>query len=276
MIRGRTCFTAVFLLFFVSAGFAAGDPGTRLLLFRTADAALETARAARAEQLAPDNFRRAMKSYRAAEGRFQRGGNLDRIRSELAIATQSFATATEAARNASVTLANALKGRDAALAAGASKHDPATWQKAEREFTLAARELELGNQENARERGARAESLYRDAELTAIKQVYLGDIRNLLDSAREHKAKRYAPLTLARAEGLAEQAERELENNRYDADLPRSLAREAAYEARQAIYLSGYVRALRQKKPARRKSSWNGNSQPARGSCRGRPGGRFR
>ena len=50
---------------------------------------------------------------------------------------------------------------------------------------------------------------------------------------------------VARAEGLAEQAERELENNRYDADLPRSLAREAAYEARHAIYLSGYVRALR-------------------------------
>jgi outer membrane protein OmpA-like peptidoglycan-associated protein len=245
MIRLQLCAAAILLLFRAAPGLGAEDQGTRLLLFRAADAALETAREARAEQLSPNNFKLAMKSYRAAEGRFQRGGNLDRVRSELASATQSFAAATEAAKQASVTLANALKGRDAALAAGASGQDPAAWEKAEREFTLAARELELGNLENARERGGRAESLYRDAELTAIKQAYLGDIRNLLDTARQHKAKRYAPLTLARAEGLAEQAERELENNRYDADLPRSLAREAAYEARHAIYLSGYVRALR-------------------------------
>ncbi len=276
MIRGRACTVAIFLLVFASPGLGAEDQGTRLLLFRGADAALETARAARAEQLSPDNFRRAMKSYRAAEGRFQRGGNLDRVRSELASATQSFAAATEAAKRASVTLANALKGRDAALAANANIRDSAAWEKAEREFTLAARELELGNQENARERGARAESQYRDAELTAIKQAYLGEIRNLLDSAREHRAKRYAPLTLARAEGLAERAERELENNRYDADLPRSLAREAAYEARHAIYLSGYVRALREKQRQRGGDHPGMGAAAARGGRRGRPGGRVR
>ncbi len=234
------------VLLFISLTANADGDGTRLLLFRDAEAALSDARSAGAEQLSPTAFTRGMKLYRSAVGRYERSGNLDRVRSELAAATESFAEATETAEFASVTLANALKGRNAALTARADERDAGVWEKAEREFTLAARELELGNLQNARERATRAESLYREAELNSIKHAYLGEIRNLLRSAREHKAKRYAPITLARAESLAEQAERELESNRYDSDLPRSLAREAAYEARHAIYLSDYVRALRE------------------------------
>lgn len=247
MVRTALRVGALFIVLSFATALGADD-GTRLLLFRDADTALEAARAARAEQLAPASFKRGLQSYKAAEGRFQRGGNLERVRGELATATSLFEQAREAADFAGATLADALKSRDAALTARANVQDADVWNKAERQFTLAARELELGNLQNARDRGARAEKLYRDAELAAIKQAYLGEIRNLLDAARDHKAKRYAPITLARAESLAHEAERELENNRYDADLPRSLAREAAYEARHAIYLSRYVREARQNK----------------------------
>src|SRR5690606_9047453 len=41
-------------------------------------------------------------------------------------------------------------------------------------------------------------------------------------------------------------AEQELNNNRYDTDLPRSLAQQANYEARHAIYLAERVRQLRE------------------------------
>ncbi|MDH5344595.1 MAG: OmpA family protein, partial [Gammaproteobacteria bacterium] len=53
--------------------------------------------------------------------------------------------------------------------------------------------------------------------------------------------------TLARAQRLLADAERELSENRYDTDLPRSLAQQANYEARHAIYLSEVVRDIRDK-----------------------------
>jgi OmpA-OmpF porin, OOP family len=56
---------------------------------------------------------------------------------------------------------------------------------------------------------------------------------------------RYAPITLAKAKNLLAQAEKELNENRYDADLPRALAREANYEAKHAIHLSEVVRDVR-------------------------------
>jgi hypothetical protein len=46
---------------------------------------------------------------------------------------------------------------------------------------------------------------------------------------------------------LLADAERELNENRYDTDLPRSLAQQANYEAKHAIYLSEIVLKVRDK-----------------------------
>jgi outer membrane protein OmpA-like peptidoglycan-associated protein len=70
----------------------------------------------------------------------------------------------------------------------------------------------------------------------------------LLADADRARVGRYAPITLGRAKQLLIDAERELNENRYDTDLPRSLAREANYEAKHAIYLSEIVRQVRDKK----------------------------
>ena len=58
---------------------------------------------------------------------------------------------------------------------------------------------------------------------------------------------RYAPITLDKAKQLLADAERELNENRYDTDLPRSLARQANYEAKHAIHLSEVVNEIRDK-----------------------------
>ena len=57
---------------------------------------------------------------------------------------------------------------------------------------------------------------------------------------------RLAPRTYEKARSLLAEAERELNENRYDTDLPRSLAQQANYEARHAIYLAGLVDRLRE------------------------------
>jgi OOP family OmpA-OmpF porin len=56
---------------------------------------------------------------------------------------------------------------------------------------------------------------------------------------------RFAPVTYEKARSLLAQAEKELNENRYDTDLPRSLAQQANYEARHAIYLARLIGELR-------------------------------
>jgi outer membrane protein OmpA-like peptidoglycan-associated protein len=219
---------------------------TRGQLFNATDAARERATTADAELLAPATFSRALEMYGQAEEDFARGRGIDRIRIALDQATGLFTTATEAAESAKVTLASLIKTRDDATAANATSFATELWTSAEETFDGAARRLESGDIRGARSRADEAETLYRDAELTAIKAQYLSQTRALLAEAEQLRVPRYAPKTFARAQELLAQAELELNANRYDTDLPRSLAQQANYEARHAIYLAEQIISMEQ------------------------------
>ncbi len=217
----------------------------RSTLFVDADRALAAARAANAELLAPATFGRALDEYMAADSDLTRGRNLERIKASLATATKGFNNAAQAAEIASVTLAAVIKTRDDARKANAATFATDVWNDATQTFDSAARRLETGDIRGARSRADQAEGLYRDAELTAIKAQYLSQTRALLAEAEQQRVPRYAPTTYEKARSLLAQAERELNENRYDTDLPRSLAQQANYEARHAIYLAGVISQLR-------------------------------
>lgn len=233
------------LAVFLAAPLELGAQDLRATLFREADAALEAARTAGAESLAPATFERARELYASAEEDLARGRNIERIRSSLAEAEDLFGAAAEAAEIASVTLASLIKTREDAESANAATFAPQLWAEAEETHDSAARRLEAGDIRGARGRGEEAEALYRDAELTAIKAQYLSQTRALLAQAEQLRVPRFAPRTFARAQTLLEEAERELNENRYDTDRPRSLAQQANYEARHAIYLAERIIALR-------------------------------
>jgi outer membrane protein OmpA-like peptidoglycan-associated protein len=219
----------------------------RSTFFKEADAAKAAADALEAEWLAPRSYQRAMKEYRDAEVALERGRNIDYVRSNAAEATNHFKTATEAAGLARTALAQALKSRQDAANAEAPKLAPELWEKAQRKFAEAIRYLESGNLKNAKRGEVESTTLYRDAELVAIKAQYLSETRQLLADADRRRVGRYAPITLGKAKQLLADAERELNENRYDTDLPRSLAKRANYEAKHAIYLSEIVLRVRDK-----------------------------
>jgi outer membrane protein OmpA-like peptidoglycan-associated protein len=223
------------------AAAAGAQDDVRTRLFSATDAALERARAADAELLAPETFARALEVYAGAEEDFARGRSIERIRIALDQTTELANAATEAAESATVTLASLIKTRDDATAANAATFAAELWTGAEETFDAAARRLESGDIRGARGRAEESEALYRDAELTAIKAQYLSQTRALLAQAEQLRVPRYAPKTFARAQELLAQAETELNANRYDTDLPRSLAQQANYEARHAIYLAEQI-----------------------------------
>jgi outer membrane protein OmpA-like peptidoglycan-associated protein len=219
----------------------------RTTFFRDADAALAAAKAANAELLAPSSYAAGMKDYRTAEDGLARGRNVEYVRDKAADAARHFQEAAKTGRLAKTVLSQVMKSRQDAANARAPELSRDLWERAQKEFGAAIREVERGDVNGARRRDIAATTLYRDAELVAIKAQYLTETRRLLAEAERARVDRYAPITLGKAQQLLADAERELNENRYDADLPRSLAQQANYEARHAIYLSEVVRKVRDK-----------------------------
>lgn len=243
----KTGFARSFLIvaLLLGAGTAAAQDELRNTFFKEADAAKTAADVADAQLLAPRSYERGMSEYHAAEVALERGRNIETVRSNAADATRYLKTASKAAELASTALAQVMKSRQDAANARAPELSSEIWQTAQRKFGDAIRMLERGDLKNAKRREVEATSLYRDAELVAIKAQYLSETRRLLADADRARVGRYAPKTLGKAKQLLANAERELNENRYDTDLPRSLAREANYEAKHALYLSEVGRKVR-------------------------------
>lgn len=232
----------------LAAGSGYAQDELRKTFFKDADAALARADAENSKLYAPKSYTRGMREYHDAEESLRRGRNIDSVRSNAADATRYFRKATQAASLAKTALAQAIKSRQDAANALSPTLSPEIWTQAQRKFLQAIQLMERGDLKNAKRREFEASSLYRDAELIAIKSQYLSDTRRLLKDADRARVGRYAPLTLGKAKQLLTDAERELNTNRYDTDLPRSLAKQAHYEAKHAINLSEVVRKVRDKK----------------------------
>jgi outer membrane protein OmpA-like peptidoglycan-associated protein/predicted outer membrane protein len=230
-----------------AAGSAVAQDELRRTFFKDVDAALEAANAVDARLLAPRSYSDGMEAYEAAEEALERGRNIEYVRRRAGEAEVHFETARTAAELAKTALAQVMKSRQDAANAKAPELAREVWDKAQREFGNAIRYLERGDLKTAKRNDIEATSLYRDAELIAIKAQYLSETRRLLADADRARVGRYAPITLGKAQQLLADAERELNENRYDTDLPRNLARQANYEAKHAIYLSEVVRDVRDK-----------------------------
>ena len=243
----KTGFARSFLIvaLLLGAGTAAAQDELRNTFFKDADAAKAAADVADAQLLAPRGYERGMSEYTAAEVALERGRNIETVRSNAADATRYFRAASSAAELASTALAQVMKSRQDAANARAPELSSEIWKDGQRKFGDAIRMLERGDLKNAKRREVEATSLYRDAELVAIKAQYLSETRRLLADADRARVDRYAPITLGKAKQLLANAERELNENRYDTDLPRNLARQANYEAKHAIYLSEVGRKVR-------------------------------
>ncbi|MAE72124.1 MAG: hypothetical protein CME06_16855 [Gemmatimonadetes bacterium] len=228
-----------------SVSVAQSTPELRELLFGEADAIVAEARAARAQLLAPESFAKGLDHHRKADEKLSDGKKVEDIRKELDKTMRTMNGAIEAAKLAEITLALSIAARADAEAAEAPRAATELWRKGEKEFNSAARILEKGDLSDAKKKGKKAETLFREAELAAIKSTFLDETRALLARAESGKVDDVAPATLGRASELLHQSERELEQNRYDTDLARSLAQQSNYEAKHALYLAGVLRQVK-------------------------------
>ncbi len=226
----------------------AAEPGLRQSLFGQADLLLAQARELQADLLAPRSFNTALQAYQDAEGRFGRGQSLERIRDDVELATSKLNDAIGQARTVTPLLANSLRARAAARTSDADTLAPTEFSEADEALSKVAADLERGRTRKVQSLDEEIAGDYRRAELAAIKHRMLADTRQLFDQAEALRAERFAPATMAQAQQLLAEADRALSEDRYDADRPRSLAREANYQVSHAIYLTRKFSEVRRDK----------------------------
>jgi outer membrane protein OmpA-like peptidoglycan-associated protein len=231
------------ILFLVSSNINAQT--VEATLFEKAADVLESAKRASADILSPSNFDEALRYYEMAEDQYQKGKKLEDIRRNLKASLVYFNQALDASKLAEVTFTSVIKVRADAMDVEASQYASREWKKAEEKFREAAKKLEDGDVNDAKKKGAEAVTLYRQAELAAIKGNYLNETWSLLNKAERMDVGDRAPKTLQKAKELTQQAEKELNENRYDTDVARGLAQLAKYEAKHAIFLSNTIKKMK-------------------------------
>jgi len=236
----------VFLLSLSFSVAAMSQENLRNELFGDVNTKLSQAKDKKAELYAPSSFEKGMKYYEAATDDFTHGRKLEDIREKVKNAEAYFAKALDACHTGEDVFSATMAARTDAASADAPKSFPELWSKAEEKFKRAARALEEGNIGDAKQAGAEATSVYRSAELEAIKSNFLSPARDLVKKSHDLNVRDRAPRTLDHAEKLIGQVEALLNENRYDSDSARQLAQEAKYEAAHALYLSQIIGSMKQ------------------------------
>jgi len=213
-------------------------------IFHDADALMAQALEMHADVLAQESFGEADRYYRRAEVSYERGKDKQDIMQDLTKAMENLTHAIETARLVRTELPDMLAAREDARSADAPTYAPELWGDANRMAEDAAAAVESRKIDRARQKGESATALFRDAELEAIKAGLFNDTEALLKRAADERIERLAPATIARAHSLLEEAAAALEADRYDTDLPRTLANDALYEAHHAYRIADIARSV--------------------------------
>ena len=211
-------------------------------LFGEADKLYNALKEKNSFKLSQVNYNKAVDFYNEADNLFKQNGNLTAIRKKLRGAESYFKNAAAVVDHAEKKLPFLLKARLDAQKVDPNKRDTDRWEKGIELFEEAVLELEKGDLSDAEDVAGEAEQIFRQIELDAIRAKYFTRTKKLIDKAVDDYVMDYAPETLEKAKKLLEQADKELKENRYDIDLPRSLAQQANYEVRHATYIDKVLR----------------------------------
>ncbi len=194
--------------------------------------------------ISPTNFRKAQEELEAARRDLAKGKDIKGILKKLDKAARYIRLVNDIGAQGKILFKQVLKAREDALVAQAPEYALKEFQESEKLFLEASKKLEKGDLNGARNLGARAEKSYRQAELVAIKESIVGNVRDLLKLAKEKDVAKYAPLTLHEAQSLYEQALDMLNSDRYAKSDAREVASRAEYQVRHAMYLAQIIEKL--------------------------------
>lgn len=206
---------------------------------------METYRQQQYDLLSPENYRKAGELIGEVKQGLMKGKKLKDLQKKMEKAGRFLSRVNDVGTQGKILFKPALEARKAALEARAPEIVPEDFLESEKLFLDACKKLEKGDLNGARKKGAEAENAFRTAEIKAIKEVIIGNVRELLQKAEKDEISRFAPQTLLDANRLYEEAISVLENDRYDKSRARELAAQAEYQVKHAYYLAALIEDLK-------------------------------
>ena len=196
--------------------------------------------------LAPAWFARADTSLKDAKSLLDRGDELSKISQKVADGRSQLQRAEEIAQLARPALKDAIKARNLARAAGATRLGE-DYAEVELQFLKLTKAIEDNDLKWARRNRAKVTRAFDELELRAIKEQTLGEVRKLIDQAGKGGARKVTPETFAVAQATLTEADTFISKHRYQKEEIHQKASEALFQARrlhQVISQSEKVRTM--------------------------------
>jgi len=212
-------------------------------LFSKVNELFSKAKTEQADLLSPTLYAKAVAQTEDALKDFERGKGIEKKLIEIETLLQD---ALENAKLGKVTFPYVLTAREDALEANSPQYAYESYNQAEQELAEAAKAIESGDVKRAKDRAAKSEKMFREAELLAIKSSIIGSVRKSLQQAIQEKVDKFAPLSIANAQNLLNEAETILIGNRSAKSEARQKAEKAEYEVKHAFFLASKIRPLKE------------------------------
>ena len=198
--------------------------------------------------LAPTWFAKAESSLSQAKKGLEKGEELSEILSNIAEGQAQLKKAEEISQVTRTSLADVIKSRDLARQAGAAKlgYD---YTDAEQTFLSLTKSIERGDLAYAEKRKAGLAETFRGLEMRAIKDETLGEVRRLIEQAKNNRVDKIAPQSFKLAQNKLSEADAFITQNPYEKEMMHQKANEALFMSQRMFQIADQSENFRNMKP---------------------------
>lgn len=236
------------IVFVCAVGFALGSAASvqaqQDSLINHVQTLLDSISLVEGQIFAPNNFAKAEKKFAEAKRAIESGRKPGTIEKYLMEAAEFAEQTLSAAGTGRLTLEEYLDPRSRARQAGAPILVPELYEKAEKQFLKATDKVESGDVKGGLKEAAMAAPLFDVAEFEAIRIDIMGTADQLIETAIQGEAAKFALSTLDKARTARQKCDAILTRDRYERAESIAEIRRAEYEARHALNIATRVRSL--------------------------------
>lgn len=222
-----------------------GNPGEQVSRL---DSEVGTARKNQINILAPVSFAIVEKNLGEAKAGLNRGDEISGILDKIAQGRAYLKRAEESAAVARTTLAQAIKARDDARAAGAPSFEK-DYTDAEKRFLELTAAIEEDNLKWAQKNQDDVVEILRSLEIKAIKEKTLGEVRVTIDQAEKEGAKKFTPELYNEVRRELETVDAFITENPYQKEEMLKRANGVLFNAQRLLVLTRQSSELQNMKP---------------------------
>ena len=198
--------------------------------------------------LAPTWFAKAESSLSQAKKGLEKGEELSEILNNIAEGQAQLKKAEEISQVTRTSLADLIKSRDLARQAGAAKlgYD---YTSAEQTFLSLTEAIEKGDLAYAEKRKTGLTETFRKLEMRAIKDETLGEVRTLIERAKNSKVDKIAPQSFNIAQNKLSETDAFITQHPYEKEMMHQKANEALFMSQRLFQIADQSEKIKDMKP---------------------------